>query len=200
MDSERSAGQNAADWGKQGMHGMRRWMVRLLWVAVFGIPMLLVGAYVLNPWGVQSRDPRQRILAHSPFRVGSNSMMPTLARDQIVLVRAGRADALDLHRGQIVTLQVRSYPPGVWAQRIVGMPGETLEIAEGQLRINGQPVAEPYVMPAYARSEYSRNFGPVQIPAGHYFMLGDYRDNSEDSRLRPLTPAEDITGKIIVAF
>jgi signal peptidase I len=79
--------------------------------------------------------------------------------------------------------------------RIVGAPGDTLEMRDNVLLRNGKRVVEPYIMltpdiPAV------RSFGPVEVPPGNYFLLGDNRDNANDSRFQGFIPEGKIRGRI----
>lgn len=79
--------------------------------------------------------------------------------------------------------------------RIVGGPGDTLELRDNVLFRNGKRLDEPYIMltpdvPAV------RSFGPVTVPPGHYFFLGDNRDNANDSRFQGFTAEDDIGGRM----
>ena len=63
-------------------------------------------------------------------------------------------------------------------KRIIGLPRETVEVRDGKTFINGEPIEEPYL-----HEEMKGEFGPFHVPEGHYFMMGDNRNNSKDSRL-----------------
>ncbi len=84
-----------------------------------------------------------------------------------------------------------------YIKRIIGLPGETVEGYDGVVYINGKPLKEDYLW------EYMEgSFGPYEIPEGHYWMMGDNRNVSGDSRLWPdkFTPLEDIRGKALFKY
>lgn len=74
-----------------------------------------------------------------------------------------------------------------FVKRIIGLPGDTIELRSGYLYINGEPYEEPYIDDAY-RSGWLNTFGPYTVPEGEYFVMGDHRNNSNDSRSQgPIT-------------
>ena len=68
-----------------------------------------------------------------------------------------------------------------FVKRVVGLPGDTVELREGYLYVNGEKYEEPYINDAY-RTGYLNSFGPETVPEGKYFVMGDHRNNSNDSR------------------
>ena len=103
-------------------------------------------------------------------------MAPTLADGERVSVRT----AIDpLKRGDIVVFDYPRDPSRMFLKRIVGLPGEPIEITAQGVTIDGRPLAEPYVL---AENRSVSRWGPTRIPDGEYFVLGDNRRNSSDSR------------------
>ncbi|MBD9479767.1 signal peptidase I [Pseudoxanthomonas sp. PXM02] len=179
------------------MSRLRRSLVRVLMVLVFLVPTVLVVMYASNPFGVRSMDPRQRVLGHGLYRVPSSSMLPGIVPGQVLVTRAGYYTRHAPQRGDVVSLLPPEREGDVWLQRIVGLPGETVGIIEGRVYIDGVALEEPYVARENVRTDYALTFAPVRVPEGHYFMMGDNRDNSLDSRLQSMTRREDITGKVV---
>lgn len=179
------------------MSRLRRSIVCVLIASIVLIPAASLAMYAFNPFGARSLDPRQRILGHGLYRVPSSSMLPGIVPEQVLLTRAGYYTTHAPQRGDVVTLLVPEHEGQVWLQRIVGLPGETLGIVDGTVHIDGAALEEPYVAGDNVRTDYALTFAPVRVPEGHYFMMGDNRDNSVDSRLQPMTRREDLTGKVV---
>jgi signal peptidase I len=122
-----------------------------------------------------------RGFAFQTFYIPSESMVPRLETDDRVLVNKLTYDLRDPARGDVVVFRT---PPGSHitgmddlVKRVVGMPGETIEGRDGHILINGKVLREPYL----DTGVQSKTFGPTQIPANSYFMLGDNRQFSNDS-------------------
>jgi signal peptidase I len=141
------------------------------------------------------------------FRVEGPSMQPTLATGQFLWVNKAAYFQIDHHyvfggpqRGDIAVL----VPPGDQEdfdliKRVIGLPGDSLLIKQGQVFINGQPLDEPYIR---FRAVYSfpADGKPITIPDGQYFVLGDNRSNSRDSHLGWLVPAENLVGRAWLSY
>lgn len=88
-------------------------------------------------------------------------------------------------------------PSKSYVKRIVGLPGDEVEMRDGVLHVNGQSVAEPYVEPSY-RDRTSHP--PQTVPPDHYFVLGDHRNTSNDSRTWGTVARRHIVGKAVFAY
>ena len=107
-----------------------------------------------------------------------------------------------IERGDIVAFKPPHNPGVPFIKRVIGLPGETLEVRDKAVYINGKRIEEPY---QYFDSEEDRyaprdSHGPVLIPPDHYFMMGDNRDNSNDSRYWGEVPRENIIGKPLFVY
>jgi signal peptidase I len=96
-------------------------------------------------------------------------------------------------REDIVMLRYPLDPSRRFVKRVVGLPGERLEIRGGQVFINDRPYDDAYVVPEFRSRE---NWGPELVPEGHYFVLGDRRNNSSDSRHWGFVPAGYLLGRV----
>lgn len=103
----------------------------------------------------------------------------------------------DPKRGDIVIFKFPDDEKVLFIKRIIGLPGETLEVKEGKVFVNGIALEEPYLT-----VETLGNFGPYVVPEGSYFMMGDNRNNSADSRFWQNTylSRDKIIGKAIFGY
>ena len=98
-------------------------------------------------------------------------------------------------RGDVIIFRFPKDESRDFVKRVVGIPGDTVEIARGQPLVNGQPLEEPYI-----KHRDSRTLGPVVVPARHYYVLGDNRLSSDDSRNWGTVPLENVIGRAWVSF
>jgi signal peptidase I len=116
-----------------------------------------------------------------------------------------------LRRGDIVVFKFPEQPERDFIKRVIGLPGETLEVRDKRVYIDGKPIDEPYVHflePPPAPTEkhevtsfdLRERYGPVLVPAGHCFVMGDNRDNSEDSRYWGFLPRENTKGLALMVY
>jgi len=94
-------------------------------------------------------------------------------------------------RGDIVLYRFPEDTKNEFLGRIVGKPGETVEVRDGLVLIDGSPLDEPYIAD---KAQYS--YGPKKVPPNNYFVLGDNRNNSFDSHAWGFLPAENIIGRV----
>ena len=123
-------------------------------------------------------------------RVQSHSMTPALRDGALALTRRlGRRTPV--RRGDVVVVDSHELGRHV-VKRVIGLPGETVTIAAGQLHIDGRPLVEPYA----SRSVFTGNF---HVPAGHYLLLGDQREASSDSRSwrQPYLARDALVGRLV---
>lgn len=136
----------------------------------------------------------------------TDAMKPTITREDMCMVNPSAYRTGEVQRFDLVIFEMpdsekqRVNTKGGVRQikRIVGMPGERLEVRENQLFINDVAIIEPF-QTIVADSDKKRNFGPIAIPEGEYFLLGDNRPESLDSRYfnYPTVNMADIHGKVV---
>ena len=106
-----------------------------------------------------------------------------------------------IHRGDIVAFWSPQNPEMRLVKRVIGLPGETVEIRDRDLYINGQKLDEPYVVHTDARQIDQRdNMASTVVPPDHFFMMGDNRDNSNDSRFWGFASRESFIGKPLFIY
>ncbi len=144
-------------------------------------------------------------LVSARVRVDGFSMLPTLHNNQYVLV-----DRLvkNYQRGDIIVFRPPIYPqesflrrmigqPGLYEdyiKRVIGLPGDVIEVKDGKVYINGSPLEEDYI------AEAPNYTGSWEVPAGTVFVLGDNRNNSSDSHKWGPVPLENVLGKAILVY
>jgi len=125
------------------------------------------------------------------MRVGSGSMAPTIPTGGLVVVDHA---AGPVERMEIVTVEAPDGNDSVLVKRAVAVGGDNVAIDDGVLVVNGARVCEPAIDPALIDGEY---FGPVTVPPGHLFLLGDSRAGSIDSRSFGTVPATHVRGHVL---
>ena len=119
-----------------------------------------------------------RTFIFEPVRVDGNSMYPTLKHGEIMIVsKTGYAFGGDPERFDVVICHYPNRGKTNFVKRVVGLPGDTVEVKDGYLIVNGVIYAEKFL-----HERPVENFGPVTVPEGKYFVMGDNRNNSNDSR------------------
>ena len=124
-------------------------------------------------------------------RVRGRSMEPALRPGQLVPTRSLRP-AARVRRGDVVVAEPAGVPVPV-VKRVVGLPGERVAFHDGVVSVDGRPLAEPYATPSVYR-------GTFDVPSGHYLLLGDHRDASDDARswAQPFVARDRIVGRLLL--
>lgn len=160
-----------------------------------------------------------RIFVFQAFKIPTGSMEDNLKVGDHIIVNKfiyGAGTALggllplrDIRRGDIIVFRYPLQPETDYVKRVIGLPGETVEVRDKVVSINGTPLAEPYTMhvdpsiiPPRASEPYrSRDqFGPYVVPDGTYFAMGDNRDRSSDSRFWGTVPRSHIKGRAFMVY
>ncbi|MGH7405741.1 MAG: signal peptidase I [Candidatus Methylomirabilales bacterium] len=163
---------------------------------------LYLAMVLLSAFGVQpAASTLIKAFLAQAYRIPSGGMLPTLLIGDHILVEKFGPRSASLARGDVIVFPYPHDEDRDFIMRIVGLPGEVLEIREDQVYINDRPLSEPYAIykdPRRSRSPRSsgNSYGPVTIPQGKLFVLGDNRDQSQDSRHWGLLDMEKIGGKV----
>jgi signal peptidase I len=161
-----------------------------------------------------------RTFVFQAFKIPTGSMEPNLLVGDHLIVNktifspatTGLERALlprrDIRRGEVVVFKFPEDPARDFIKRVIGLPGDQLELRRKTIYINGQPLDEPYVhflVPLSPESErrtdeLREEYGPVTVPPEQYFVMGDNRDNSVDSRYWGFLPATYVKGKALFIY
>jgi len=178
----------------------RPWQVTIEWlVTIAGAVLIVLG---IKQWVI------------NPYRIPSGSMEPTLHCAKPAADCEGRFSDRVLacrfcyrisspKRGDIVVFHTpalaaaRCGMGGTFVKRLIGLPGERWEERNGFVYVNGARLAEPYIRPA---RRDARTIAPVRIPRGHYFMMGDNRISSCDSRSWGTVSRAALIGKVVATY
>ena len=144
------------------------------------------------------------------FKIPSGSMKPTLLVGDHILVnkfiygiKLPFTDKIlislsEPERGDVVVFKFPLDTSKDYIKRVIGLPGDRVELVNKQLLINGQPTEDPHA--SYSMNGSMRVFGPVTVPSGHLFVMGDNRDESSDSRVWGFVPRPYLKGKAFLIY
>ncbi len=172
------------------------------------IVIAVILALFVRTWAVQA------------FKIPTGSMENNLLIGDHLLVNkfvfapslgAGERAVLpmrEIRRGDIVVFKYPDEPDRDFIKRVIGLPGESLELRNKRVYVNGSPLEESYVHfldpDGHAQEVTSfdvrERYGPVRVPEGQYFVMGDNRDNSQDSRYWGFLPRSYIKGKALMIY
>jgi signal peptidase I len=164
------------------------WLVLLLIAAIVGI-------YAINPYNTATHDPRARILGVTPYKIPSSAMAPTLIPGDLILTRTSVYMSAAPKRGDIVVFRSPRNRSIDYVFRVAAISGERIAIRNSVVYINDQPLTEPYLASQNITLPQSISMNEFVVPEGHFFVLGDNRDNSFDSRFWGAVPNIDVIGK-----
>jgi signal peptidase I len=126
-------------------------------------------------------------------RVEGQSMAPTLEDQDRLIVNKAVYRISEPRRGDIVMLYYPLNPEKSFVKRVIAEEGDQVRIVDGRVYVNDIPVHDDYVPPQYRSHD---EWGPQVIPEGYYFVMGDHRNNSSDSRTWGFVPKKYIIGKV----
>jgi signal peptidase I len=134
-----------------------------------------------------------------PVKVEGTSMLPRLHDGERVFVNKLIYYGLpEIERGDIVVFWYPDDPSKSYIKRVIGLPGETVQTRDGRILVNGRELSEPYLDPGLNAADYDGP--PIYVKPHYYFVMGDNRDNSSDSRSWGLVPEKYIYGKALFRY
>ena len=181
------------------------WRVTIDWVVtIIGAVaiVLLVKAFVVNPYRIPSSSMEPTLHCARP-ETGCEARYSdrVLANRFLYHIRAPR-------RGEIIVFKtpplakIKCGAGGTFVKRLIGLPGDTVELrllrGDGYVYINGHRLKEPYIQKS--RRAAVQSYGPTRVPPGNYFMMGDNRNASCDSRMWGTVPRKNLIGKVFATY
>ena len=175
-------------------------------IVIAVILALFIRTFVVQAFKIPTGSMENNLLIGDHLLVNKMIFGPTVSPLERRVMPVG-----GIKRGDVVVFKYPEEPDRDFIKRVIGLPGETLEVREKKVYINGRALDEPYVhflQPPSSGSEYPEvtsydvreRYGPVTIPSDQYFMMGDNRDNSQDSRYWGFLPRELVKGKALVIY
>jgi signal peptidase I len=173
-------------------------------ICIAVILALFVRTFVVQAFKIPTGSMEQNLLIGDHLLVNKFLYAPTAFDVERALL------PLDpIRRGDILVFKFPEDPERDFIKRVIGLPGETIEVRGKTVYVDGTPIEEPYVQFLFPFHEdgttgggldVRSRYGPVTVPADHFFMMGDNRDNSEDSRYWGFLPRDHVKGKALFVY
>jgi signal peptidase I len=167
-----------------------------------GSPRRFVGR--LNAWGWLRDLVVSIVIAaliivflYQPVKVEGTSMMPWLTDQERIFINKFVYKFEDIQRGDVVVFWYPMDTSKSYIKRVVGLPGEAVKIVNGSVYIDGKLLDEPYVVTDYTDQQ---SYPVVKVEPEHFYVLGDHRNSSNDSRSWGTVPREYIYGKAVLVY
>ena len=171
-------------------------------ICVAVILALFVRTFVVQAFKIPTGSMEKNLLIGDHLLVNKFVFAPTATSLEDTLLPID-----EIERGDVVVFKFPQDPERDFIKRVIGLPGDTIELRQKRVFVNGAKLDEPYVQYLSPPEESSPDdidvrvrYGPVTVPAGHYFMMGDNRDNSEDSRFWGFLPRSYVKGKALFVY
>ena len=153
-----------------------------------------------------------RAFVFQQSKIPSGSMMDTLLIGDYIMVNRfvyaptsfdwerSILPLREIRRGDVVVFKQPDEPEVDFIKRVVGLPGDIVELRNGHLHVNGESIDEPYVLEEYRRQDSRKNLGPVEVLPDQYFVMGDHRNQSADSRVWGQVPRSLMKGRALLIW
>lgn len=173
-------------------------------ICIAVILALFIRTFVVQAFKIPTGSMEQNLLIGDHLLVNKMIYAPTE-----VAFEAQALPIREIRRKDVIVFKYPVEPDRDFIKRVIGLPGETIRIEEKKVYINGEPLDEPYVYylepPGGSAGEIMYdirrdNMPEVHVPEGHYFVMGDNRDNSQDSRYWGTLPRELIKGRALIVY
>jgi signal peptidase I len=163
---------------------------------------LFIRTWVVQAFKIPTGSMENNLLVGDHLLVDKFAFAPSLSSFERTFLPIST-----IKRGDVIVFKYPVEPDRDFIKRVIGLPGETLEVKRKTVYINGKPLTEPYVhfnlplSPGKTETlDVREDYGPVTVPPDQYFMMGDNRDNSADSRFWGFLPADYIKGKALMIY
>jgi signal peptidase I len=137
------------------------------------------------------------VFLYQPVKVEGTSMAPLLSDQERIFINKFVYRFEPIGRGDVIVFWYPLDRSKSFIKRVIGLPGDTIEIRSGHLYLDGKELLEPYVPAFYLDGS---SYALRRIPADNYFVMGDHRDSSNDSRMFGPVPRQYIYGKAVFAY
>src|SRR5471030_1704539 len=175
-------------------------------IVIAVILALFIRTFVVQAFKIPTGSMENNLLIGDHLLVNKFVFGPTASAFERALFPIGT-----IKRRDVIVFKYPEEPDRDFIKRVIGLPGETVELRQKKVYINGQPLDEPYVHflqpPGTATDlheitsfDLRERYGPVTVPPNQYFVMGDNRDNSQDSRYWCFLPRDYIKGKALVIY
>ena len=176
-------------------------------IVIAVILALFIRTFVVQAFKIPTGSMENNLLIGDHLLVNKFVFGPTLSGLEQTLLPID-----PIARREVVVFKYPEEPERDFIKRVIGLPGETIELRNKRVFVNGQPLDEPYVHfleppddsesgdPDHTDFDVRRRYGPVTVPLNHYFVMGDNRDNSQDSRYWGFLPRDYIKGRALMVY
>ena len=171
-------------------------------IVIAVVMALFIRTFVVQAFKIPTGSMEPNLLVGDHLLVNKFVFAPGAAERALLPIR-------DVRRGDVVVFKYPEDPERDFIKRVIGLPGETVELKDRRIHVNGRPIDEPYAhyLPRDASSGFGSisgdvrdTYGPVVVPPDAYFVMGDNRDNSQDSRYWGFLPRDFVKGRALMIY
>ena len=168
-------------------------------IVIAVILALFVRTWVVQAFKIPTGSMERNLLVGDHFLANKFIFAPAATGLERALLPVG-----EFERGDVLVFKYPEEPERDFIKRVIGLPGETIELRQSRVFIDGEPIEEPYLdlMRPDGRipPDIRGTFGPQEIPDGHLFMMGDNRGDSQDSRYWGPLPIDYVKGRAFMLY
>jgi signal peptidase I len=174
-------------------------------IVIAVILALFIRTFVVQAFKIPTGSMENNLLIGDHLLVNKFTFGPAASSIERALLPIGT-----IERGDVIVFKYPEDPGRDFIKRVIGLPGDTLELRDKRVSVNGTPLDEPYVhfleppgtseLREVTSFDVRERYGPVTVPPDQYFVMGDNRDNSQDSRYWGFLPRSYVKGKALVIY